>query len=125
MSRQSRSNRKGFDNCRNRVPLFFFCRKLTNLLHHFDPATCEVLFRKVHAALADGGRAVTLEFVPNEDRVSPPEAASFSVMMLISTPSGDAYTFSELERMAANAGFSRSTMHPLPPTIQQVVISEK
>jgi 2-polyprenyl-3-methyl-5-hydroxy-6-metoxy-1,4-benzoquinol methylase len=98
---------------------------LTNFLHHFDPPTCETLLRKVHAALADGGRAVTLEFVPNEDRVSPPEAASFSVMMLISTPSGDAYTFSELERMAANAGFSRSTMHPLPPTIQQVVISEK
>jgi 2-polyprenyl-3-methyl-5-hydroxy-6-metoxy-1,4-benzoquinol methylase len=98
---------------------------LTNFLHHFDPPTCETLLRKVRAALADGGRAVTLEFVPNEDRVSPPEAASFSVMMLISTPSGDAYTFSELERMAANAGFSRSTMHPLPPTIQQVVISEK
>ena len=98
---------------------------LTNFLHHFDPATCETLYRKVRAALADGGRAVTLEFVPNEDRVTPPDAAAFSVMMLTSTPSGDAYTFPELERMAANAGFSRSTLHPLPPTFQQVVISEK
>ena len=98
---------------------------LTNFLHHFDPPTCETLFRKVRAALADGGRAVTLEFVPNEDRVTPPDSAAFSVMMLASTPGGDAYTFSELERMAANAGFSRSTIHPLPPTIQQVVISEK
>lgn len=98
---------------------------LTNFLHHFDPPTCESLLRKVRAALADGGRAVTLEFVPNEDRVTPPDAASFSVMMLVSTPSGDAYTFPELEQMAANAGFSRSTLHPLPPTIQQVVISEK
>lgn len=98
---------------------------LTNFLHHFDPPTCETLLRKVHSALADGGRAVTLEFVPNEDRVTPPDAAGFSMMMLTSTPSGDAYTFSELERMFANAGFSRSTLHPLPPTIQQVVISEK
>ncbi|HEU4508515.1 MAG TPA: class I SAM-dependent methyltransferase [Pyrinomonadaceae bacterium] len=98
---------------------------LTNFLHHFDPPTCETLLRKVRAALADGGRAVTLEFVPNEDRISPPDAAAFSVMMLTSTPSGDAYTFSELERMFANAGFSRSTLHPLPPTIQQVVISDK
>jgi len=98
---------------------------LTNFLHHFDPPTCETLLRKVHGALADGGRAVTLEFVPNEDRVTPPDAAGFSMMMLTSTPSGDAYTFSELERMFANAGFSRSTLHPLPPTIQQVVISEK
>jgi len=98
---------------------------LTNFLHHFDPPTNETLLRKVHHALADGGRAVTLEFVPNDDRVSPPDAAGFSMMMLSGTPSGDAYTFAELERMLTNAGFSRSTLHPLPPTIQQVVISEK
>jgi ubiquinone/menaquinone biosynthesis C-methylase UbiE len=98
---------------------------LTNFLHHFDPPTCETLLRKVHAALADGGRAVTLEFVPNDDRISPPEAAGFSLMMLGSTPSGDAYTFAELERMATNAGFSHSEIHPLPPTIQQVVVSAK
>jgi len=98
---------------------------ITNFLHHFDPPTCETLLRKVHAALADGGRAVTLEFVPNDDRVTPPDAAGFSLVMLAGTPAGDAYTFAELERMFANAGFSRSTMQPLPPTIQQVVISEK
>jgi hypothetical protein len=98
---------------------------LTNFLHHFDPPTNETLLRKVRNALADGGRAVTLEFVPNDDRVSPPDAAGFSMMMLSGTPSGDAYTFAELERMFSNAGFSRSTLHPLPPTIQQVVVSEK
>ena len=98
---------------------------LTNFLHHFDPPTCEALLRKVHAALADGGRAITLEFVPNDDRVTPPESAGFSMMMLASTPSGDAYTFAEIERMCANAGFSKSTVHPLPPSIQTAVISEK
>jgi len=98
---------------------------LTNFLHHFDPPANETLLRKVHAALADGGRAATLEFVPNDDRVTPPDAAGFSLIMLIGTPSGDAYTFSELEKMFANAGFSRSTLHPLPPTFQQVVVSEK
>jgi SAM-dependent methyltransferase len=98
---------------------------LTNFLHHFDPPTCEKLLRKVHAALADGGRAVTLEFVPNEDRISPPDAAAFSVMMLGSTPSGDAYTFSDLDAMANNAGFKRSEVYPLPPSIQQAVISYK
>ncbi|MGH9930847.1 MAG: methyltransferase, partial [Pyrinomonadaceae bacterium] len=79
---------------------------LTNFLHHFDVPTCETLLRKVHAALADGGKAVTLEFVPNSDRVSPPVAASFSLMMLGSTPTGDAYTFAELESMFKNAGYS-------------------
>lgn len=98
---------------------------LTNFLHHFDPPTCEKLLQKVHAALAGDGRAVTLEFVPNEDRISPPDAAAFSVMMLGSTPTGDAYTFSELETMASNAGFERSELHPLPPTLQQAIISYK
>jgi ubiquinone/menaquinone biosynthesis C-methylase UbiE len=98
---------------------------LTNFLHHFDPPTCETLLRKVHAALNDSGRAVTLEFVPNEDRISPPESASFAVMMLGSTPSGDAYTFSELKKMMTAAGFGKSEFHPLPPSIQQVVISHK
>jgi 2-polyprenyl-3-methyl-5-hydroxy-6-metoxy-1,4-benzoquinol methylase len=98
---------------------------LTNFLHHFEPPTNEKLLRKVHAALAKGGRAITLEFVPNEDRITPPEAASFSMMMLGSTPSGDAYTFPELERMFANAGFTRSEMHELSPSIQRAVISQK
>jgi len=98
---------------------------LTNFLHHFDPPTNETLLRKVRAALAEGGRAVTLEFIPNEDRISPPEGAAFSVMMLGGTTGGDAYTFPELERMFANAGFAGSEVHPLPPSIQQVVISQK
>jgi len=96
---------------------------LTNFLHHFDPPTCERLLRRVHAALGEGGSAVTLEFVPNEDRISPPEAAGFSLMMLGGTPAGDAYTFAELEQMCRNAGFARSELQPLPPTIQQVIIS--
>jgi len=98
---------------------------LTNFLHHFDRQTCEMLMRKVHGALADGGRAVTLEFIPNPDRVSPPQAAAFSLMMLGGTPAGDAYTFAELETMFRNAGFPQSEWHELPPTIQRVVISKK
>ena len=98
---------------------------LTNFLHHFDAPACEALLRKVHGALADGGRAVTLEFVPNPDRVSPPQAAAFSMMMLGSTPAGDAYTFAELETMFRNAGFARSEMHELPPSIERVVVSHK
>ena len=98
---------------------------LTNFLHHFDPPTCETLLRKARSALKDGGRAVTLEFVPNDDRVSPPQAAAFSLMMLGMTPSGDAYTFAELEEMFRHAGFARSELHELPPTIQRVVVSYK
>ena len=98
---------------------------LTNFLHHFDPATNQQLLEKVHSALKDGGRAVTLEFVPNADRISPPVPASFALMMLATTPNGDAYTYPELESMFAKAGFSRSECHPLPPSPQSAVVSFK
>ena len=98
---------------------------LTNFEDHFDPPTCETLLRKVRAALRDGGRALTLEFVPDEDRVTPPAAAGFSLMMLASTPAGDAYTYSELERMFANAGYARSEIRDLPASPQKLVVSYK
>jgi ubiquinone/menaquinone biosynthesis C-methylase UbiE len=98
---------------------------LTNIFHHFDVPTCEKLMRRVHAALKPGGKAITLEFVPNEDRVSPPTAAAFSLIMLANTDTGDAYTFAEYEKMFRNAGFVKSTLHPLSEMPQQVVVSEK
>jgi ubiquinone/menaquinone biosynthesis C-methylase UbiE len=61
---------------------------LTNFLHHFSLAACETLLRKIHHCLAPGGRVITLEFVPNDDRVSPPMIAGFSLIMLATTPKG-------------------------------------
>lgn len=98
---------------------------ITNFLHHFDAETNEKLLRKIHAALADGGRAVTVEFVPEEDRISPPTSAMFSLVMLAGTPRGDAYTFSEFEEMFKRAGFARNELHQLAPATQQVIISYK
>ena len=80
---------------------------IANFLHHFDPPTCTAFMRKVHAALEPGGRAAIAELVPNPDRVTPPTAAAFSMMMLATTPAGDAYTFAELESISKSAGFAR------------------
>jgi 2-polyprenyl-3-methyl-5-hydroxy-6-metoxy-1,4-benzoquinol methylase len=98
---------------------------LTNILHHFDLPTCEKLMRRVHLALKPGGKAITLEFVPNEDRVTPPTAAAFSLTMLANSDAGDAYTFSEYEKMFRNAGFAKSALRPVPEMPQQVIVSEK
>lgn len=95
---------------------------LTNFLHHFDQPTCVGLLKKVHAALRAGGRAVTLEFVPNEDRVSPPIPAAFSMTMLTTTAAGDAYTLSELAAMYGQAGFGDVTAHPIPLSPHTVVV---
>ena len=95
---------------------------LTNFLHHFDQPACVGLLQKVHGALRPGGRAATLEFVPNEDRVSPPMPAAFSMTMLTSTAAGDAYTLSELTAMYQQAGFGGVTAHPIPMSPHTVVM---
>ncbi|HEX8288991.1 MAG TPA: class I SAM-dependent methyltransferase [Pyrinomonadaceae bacterium] len=98
---------------------------LTNFLHHFDRQTCEDLLKKIHQSLNADGKVLTLEFVPNDDRVSPPSEAMFALVMLAATPAGDAYTFAELRGMFETAGFSRSEHIPLAPLPQHLIVSMK
>ena len=98
---------------------------VTNFLHHFDAETCTSFMSKVNKSLAPGGKAMTLEFVPNDDRVSPPSEALFSLVMLAATPAGDAYTFSELRQMCETAGFARNEHIPLAPLPQHLIVSMK
>ena len=97
---------------------------VTNFLHHFDKPACEGIMRKVHAALRPGGVAITLEFVPDEDRVAPPSQAHFALTMLTTTASGDAYTWSEYQEMFSNAGFAENRIRRIE-TEQSVIISTK
>jgi len=97
---------------------------VTNFFHHFDPPTCEKLMRKILAALAPGGKCLTLDFIPNDDRVSPPMAAKFAITMLGTTAAGDAYTFAEYETMFHNAGYKSSALHPLKKAPQSVIVSK-
>ena len=96
-----------------------------NFLHHFDERTNEQLLKKLHRALEPGGRVATLEFVPNEDKVSPATPAAFALIMLAETPAGDAYTRSELESMFNRAGFSGHEFHAMPPSPHSVLVSTR
>ncbi|MGA7197395.1 class I SAM-dependent methyltransferase [Roseiarcus sp.] len=94
---------------------------LPNFLHHFDPGACASLLAKVRRVLAPAGRAFAVEFVPNPDRISPPRPAAFALVMLFSTPNGDAYTLAELDAMGRQAGFRGIVATPLPPAPQTLV----
>ncbi len=98
---------------------------LTNIFHHFDQPTCERLMQRVCAALKPGGKAIAVEFVPNEDRISPPIPAMFSLTMLAMTDRGEAYTASEYQRMFQNCGFHNMTVHALAGMPQTILIAEK
>jgi ubiquinone/menaquinone biosynthesis C-methylase UbiE len=98
---------------------------LPNFLHHFDHATNVALLKKIRAAMKPGGVVATLEFVPNEDRVTPPVPASFSMMMLGSTEKGDAFTFRELDAMFRDAGFGASTVQAMSNSPESLILTAR
>jgi SAM-dependent methyltransferase len=96
---------------------------VTNLFHHFSVEDNIALMKRFRAALRPGGRMLTLEFVPNEDRISPPVPASFSLMMLANTDAGDAFTMAEYGQMLDAAGFGAREFMDVPRSPQQLVVA--
>jgi SAM-dependent methyltransferase len=95
-----------------------------NFVHHFEPEMVERFLKKAHAALKPGGRLVIVEFVVDEDRVSPPVPAMFSMTMLVNTH-GDAYTFADLSALLHATGFAQTRRYPSPPTPQTIVLARR
>ena len=75
------------------------------------------------AALAPKGRVAIVEWLPNEDRVSPPMPALFTMTMLLTTPSGTTYTGPEFSAMLTEAKFERPEIIPLVPTPLTLVLA--
>lgn len=98
---------------------------LPNFLHHFDIDTCVTLLQKIRASLSEAGSVIAVEFIPNEDRVSPPFPAAFSFEMLACTPRGDAYTEKDLAEMARRAGFGGISTRPLPPSPSSLIFFKR
>ena len=98
---------------------------IPNFLHHFNLADCVKFLQKAHAAIKPGGCVAITEFVPNPDRISPRGAAGFSLIMLATTPEGDAYTFDQYKDMLTQSGFEAPELHPLPASINKALIANR
>lgn len=98
---------------------------LANILHFLSPEECAALLRKVKSSLSPRGQACAVEFVPNEDRVSPPTQAMFAYLMLATSPGGDAHTLSDYDNIARAAGFRGATARLLRPTPESLVMFER
>ena len=96
---------------------------VTNFVHHFDFETNVALLKRVRGALKPGGKMAILEMVVNEDRVTPPGPATFALTMLVTTKSGDAFSYNELERMCRQAGFAEVAHHDAPPSPHTVTMA--
>ncbi len=98
---------------------------VTNLFHHFSVEENIALMKRFHDALRPRGRMMILEMVPNEDRLTPAAAASFALMMLGNTPSGDAYTMGDYAHMLERSGFGLGALMDVPMSPQQLIIAAR
>ncbi len=79
---------------------------ISHILHSHTEEQCRLIIDKSVRALNSGGQVAIQDFFLNDDRISPVEAALFSVHMLAVTPGGRAYTHREAAALRAAAGLS-------------------
>jgi SAM-dependent methyltransferase len=77
---------------------------MSAVIHSNSSDENRLLFRKAATALNPGGRLVVQDFLMNEDRSGPLQAALFALNMLVGTQAGDTYTESEVRSWMAEAG---------------------
>ena len=98
---------------------------LSNVIHGENEDTNRALMRKIHAALAPGGRLMIKDHVTDESGTSPAPAAIFSIAMLLFTRGRD-YAYAEIRDWLLAAGFTRVEADVLPPgLISTLVVAVK
>ena len=82
---------------------------LGNVVHLFDPAAAAALLRRAGQALAPGGLLAVQEVLGGLS----PQAPAFGVMMLLSTPGGDAYREADYRDWMEGAGCPLERVVPI------------
>jgi SAM-dependent methyltransferase len=96
------------------------------VLNGEPPERRPALIRKVFSALNPGGQIVLRDLVLDPDRAGPPEAAIFSLQMLLATEAGGLDTSDDWAEWLASAGFAPPHKIELPSWIgSSLTISRK
>ena len=84
---------------------------LSNIIHIFGVTDNRRLLEKIVPVLTPGGKLIIVDAFLEDDRIRPPEAAVFSVELLLRTASGRCYTWTDVVEWLKPLGFSgfRST----------------
>ncbi|MBR9978898.1 MAG: methyltransferase domain-containing protein [Bacteroidetes bacterium] len=78
------------------------------------------LIRKCAASLNPGGKVIVQDFIIDEDRVHPTNAALFALNMLVATEAGDTYTEAEVRSWMEEAGLTDVRREDTPSGSTQI-----
>ncbi len=87
---------------------------LNAICHMFSEEQNRHLFRRIHQALAKGGRLAVQDFILNPEKTGPTHAALFSLNMLVGTEAGASYSEPEYTDWMKAAGFNDVSRVNLP-----------
>lgn len=79
---------------------------LGHICHSQGAEYTQKLFSKVHACLRTEGEIIIIDTIPDEERSSPFFSVLFAVLMFLSTPHGDTFTFSQFKEYLLSGGFT-------------------
>jgi len=122
------SNRVSFvagDFYKDELPTGCDLALLSAIIHQNSAEENIELFKKVYRALEPGGRILIRDHVMSEDRTWPPAGTLFALNMLVVTPGGDTYTFSELSEFLKEAGFENARLVRSGPKMDCLVEAHK
>jgi len=97
-AKDSRLARRGYD-------LVF----LSQIIHSNSTTENRRLMKKCVRVLNPGGQVVVQDFIMNEERTGPAQAALFALNMLVGTVEGDTYTEAEVRTWMDGAGLRKIT----------------
>lgn len=87
---------------------------LGNICHAIGASQSQALIARSFRSLAQGGRILIAEFIPDDERTGPLHTLLFGVHMLVLTTEGDVFTFPEYRDWLERAGFRGVELVPLP-----------
>jgi precorrin-6B methylase 2 len=99
----------GLDFSRHALPDGFDTVFLSNVLHSHGAEENRSLLRRLFHCLNSPGQLILRDVLMRRDRTAPEWAALFSVLLLLTTPSGRCYALDEILDWLRQAGFSRIT----------------
>ncbi len=78
---------------------------LSAIIHQNSPSQNYELYQKIYRVLDSGGTLLIRDHIMDDSRTKPPAGAIFALNMIVNTPAGDTYTFSEVKDTLEMVGF--------------------
>ena len=78
---------------------------LSAIIHQNSSNQNYELYQKIFRVLDAGGTLLIRDHIMDDSRTKPPAGALFSLNMLVNTPAGDTYTFSDVKNALEMVGF--------------------